>query len=155
MPRGYIVGKSRFNRNPHDYRAIAMRRQKTDQDHGKWQLISRYGFTVLCPNLHEAHELLRFVGPRMGFTPPSGFIDDEYEQWLLDHYFQIVNYGRPTGRREMLYAEWVRGWIPSEDALRTGKASPGITDGEMEPRDNSPMSFDETLASMVAASMAV
>ncbi|MGH2870137.1 MAG: hypothetical protein ACRDNK_21525 [Solirubrobacteraceae bacterium] len=155
MPRGVIVRPGKFRRNPNDYRAIAMRRQKTDNDHGKWEMVTRWGYKILCPNLHETHELLRFIGPRCGFHPPSGVVDDGYESWLLDHHFKIVNYGRPTGRREMLFAEFIRGWIPSEQDLITGKASPGITDGEMEERVAGPATFEETLASMIAASMAV
>jgi len=155
VPRGVIVKSGKFSRNANHYKAIAMRRQKTDDRHGKWELISKYGFTVLCPNDHEAHEMLRFIAPRCGYPPPSGIVDDNYEAWLLEHHFKVVHYGRPTGQREMLYAELIRGWIPSESQLRTGKASPGITDGEMEPRVMGPSTFDETLAAMVAASMAV
>jgi hypothetical protein len=144
-----------FNRQPEHFMALLMRTQRPDNQMGKWEPISRWGYVVLAPNEHELHEFACYIGPRIGFPPPWGVIDTRYEHWLFRNHLKKYHYGRPTGKREMLYAELVAGWFPGSDLLETGKASPGIIDGVMEPRDWSQRnSTDATIADMIAASMA-
>jgi hypothetical protein len=156
MTRGVISKPGKFERIPEHYHAVLMRRQKPDENHGKWERIcgpqDRGAYIVLCPNPHEAHELVRYVGPRAGFTGPYEYIDDRWEEWVLRTHLRIEHYGKPKGIGEMLYAEFIRGWYPSEDLLRAGRrSSPGIIDGVMEPcvAERHP----HMIASAIAASM--
>jgi hypothetical protein len=149
VPRGVITRPGKFQRNPHDYHAVAVISQVT----GKWELISRrpFGYVVLCPNFPEAQEMVRYCGPRMGFHSPSGYIDDEYEKWVRQ-FLVIQHYGRPKGVGEMLYAEFTRGWYPGEDLLNAGRrSSPGITDGVIEPQYENIQ--PSVVASAISASM--
>lgn len=146
MPRGLIVKPGRFQRRPSEYRAIAVISQKT----GKWEHISVMGYVVLCPTPEEAHECVRYCGPRFGFNSPSGVIDDEYERWLLRHFMRIES-RPPTWRREMLFAEFTRGWIPSPELLASGRSSPGIIDGVIEPQYEHVQ--PSVVASAISASM--
>lgn len=151
MPRGLIVKTGRWNRQPSEYRVVLLRNQRLGEDHGQWQPISVMGYIVLCPNLHEAREMVRYCGPRAGFSSPSGVIDDAYEKWVLGRYLRIEHYGRPKGRNEMLYAEFTRGWVPGPDLLTSRRSSPGITDGVIEPQYEHVQ--PSVVASAISASM--
>lgn len=154
MPRGVIIRAAPFDRRVEKYLCVGMRSQRPGEGHGQWQRISRLGYVVLCPSDHEAHEMVRYVGPRAGFAATTGYIDDRWEQWVLGRYLRIEHYGRPSGVAEMLYAEFVRGWVPSEEMLNLGRrASPGITDGVLEPEiEQRHPSF---MAAAIRASMGV
>jgi hypothetical protein len=154
MPRGVISKPGRFNRDVREYRAVLVRNQRPGPTHGQWEPVSRFSYVVLAPTLHEAREMVRYVGPRLGFLSETGLIDDEWERWVLGRFLRIVyaselSPSRPCGRHEMLYAEFVRGWVPSEDMLSRGRASPGITDGVIEPQPGRP----STIAEAISASM--
>jgi hypothetical protein len=157
MPRGVVVKAGRFNRDFREYRAVYVQNQRPGPTHGQWEPISRFGYVVLAPTPHEARELVRYVGPKLGFLSSTGVIDDEWERWVLRHYMRIVlasamSPGRPCGRNEMLYCEFVRGWYPSEDLLNRGRvSSPGITDGQIEPQWE--RAQPNPVASAIASSM--
>ncbi len=108
--------------------ALAMRRQKPDDAHGQWQLVSRWGFVVLARDLAELRQFVRFLGPRVGFPPGDGVIDQRYEDALLRGPFRRHDYGAPTGHDEMTFGELVADWVPGPEQVVSRRSSPGITD---------------------------
>lgn len=158
--RGLISKPGTFNRQVWNYLALTMRRQ-TLTGPGEREIIMQRttGYRILCPNEHELHEFARWLGPRLGRTwqPRNGYVDDEYDKWLFEgDRFGKYQYGRPTGRKEMMWGEFVAGWHPANDMLNRGTSSPMITDGVREPEPghrSRRQTTDEMLAIAVAASM--
>lgn len=99
---------------------------------GKWEPVSRDGYTVVCPSLKEAQEMVWFLGGIL-FPPtanglPADIDDEAYLQWLLKHHFVIdphrpapntISDGVDRPHMEMSFAFWSRGWKPSlEDFMK-------------------------------------
>jgi hypothetical protein len=121
-----------------DFWMLLMRRQMRGED-GRvhlldWEPItcprgipSTLGSRVLAATEAEVGGMARFFGPQVGFAPRNGQNDDRYEAQLFSGgIFSKERVGRPTGRREMLFSEYVAGWRPSFDQITSGIASPGI-----------------------------
>jgi hypothetical protein len=146
-----------------EFWALAMRRQARGED-GKvrlldWEVItcprgipSTLGFRILCETEAEVGGMARFFGPQVGFAPRNGQNDDHYEESLFARgIFSKERVGRPTGRREMIFAEYVAGWRPSFDQIQSGIASPGILHACAWTHAGPP-NIQETIAGAAAAS---
>jgi len=89
---------------------------------GKWEPISVRGFKVVCPSKKEAVELMLMVGGILFPWPGAALNDEQYEAWLLDNHFKIEHYVA-TGRFEIMFAEFVKGWTPDLAEMESGNAN--------------------------------
>lgn len=105
---------------------VYTRRQTPDTAFGKWEPISNWGYVVVCPSWKEAFDLVMLVGGRLYPAPSFAINDSAYLKWLLKEHFNVQPNYTVTGKREMMFAEFIRGWVPESEQLIRGDASPLI-----------------------------
>lgn len=115
-----------------DCRVVLLRNQLQGSERfGKWEPISRGGWVVICPTRVEALSLLLYVGSRAFGVPSNVAVDDpRYAEWLQHHNRMRIERYRATGKGEVLFAEFIDGWVPTPEERTQGKASHLLEDDD-------------------------
>lgn len=133
MVRGVVSTAGRHNFSGRNAYLVLTRCQQPGEGFMRWQPLSRMGWRVVCLSQLDAHECVLMVGGYAYPRPSPVMDDDEYERWLLRTHFRVQPY-EVTGKGEVTFLEWHRGWVPGLDELRTGQSSPAIVWREYEDR---------------------
>lgn len=127
MQRGVVVKAGRLNVNKRNCFVVLMVSQKT----GKWEIVSKDGFRVVCASKLEAREFAMIIGSRFWPRPIPSWEDERYCDWLLEGQRMRVQPYEATdpeigGKAFEIWFHWVmKGWAPGiEDVDNALKGRP-------------------------------
>lgn len=128
MPaRGVVVKPGRLNVNVRNCWVVLMISQRS----GKWEIVSKDGFRVICASKLEAREFATIIGAQFWPRPVPEWEDDRYTDWLLrGQRLRIQPYQATDpeigGKAFEIWFHWVmKGWAPgSQDVMLATQGRP-------------------------------